>query len=305
MQEVIGASIQDLTAFIAVAHTSSFTDAAQRVGVNKSSVGKAVQRLEKYLGTQLFQRTTRAVHLTEDGEVYLAAAVAAIERLREAEQALAMHRAEPVGRVRLDLPAGFGGVVLPTLARLRQRYPQVTVEMSLADRMSDPVADGWDIVVRIGDLPATSETVVRKVCDLNLCLYAAPSYLTRRGAIDAIADLHQHDAVVFRSYTGQLRGWSLQDGGQQRELSPTPTLILTDGNALVEAAVMGYGVAQVLDGFVQAHVAAGRLVPVLPATRVAASPAHAIIPVGRKMTAKVRVVLDHVVEVLQQRGGVS
>src|SRR3954468_5681444 len=89
MQETIGASIQDITAFVAVAQTASFTRAAEDLGTNKSNVGKAVQRLEKHLGTRLFQRTTRAVRLTEDGETYLAAALGAIEQLREAEQALA------------------------------------------------------------------------------------------------------------------------------------------------------------------------------------------------------------------------
>lgn len=299
MQEMLGATLQDIMAFVAVAQTGSFTSAAERLGSNKSSVGKAVQRLEKHLATQLFQRTTRAVHITEDGQTYLAAARAAIERLREAEQALAANRAEPVGRVRVDLPAGFGRLILPTLGALRARYPKVVVELSLNDRMSDPVGDGWDIVVRIGHLPADSEMTVRKICDLQLGLYAAPAYLDKRSSIVTIADLMDHDAVLFRSFTGQLRGWSLNDHGQRREFAPTPALIL-DGHAFVEAAVLGLGISQMIDRFARPFVLDGRLVHVLPQADVPAPPVHALIPVGRKMTAKTRVVLDHLVATLQR-----
>lgn len=300
MQEMIGASLQDIAAFVAVAHTGSFTGAAERLGTNKSSVGKAVQRLEKHLATQLFQRTTRAVHITEDGQIYLAAACVAIERLREAEQALAANRAEPAGRVRVDLPAGFGRLLLPTLGALRARHPKVLVELALNDRLSDPVADGWDIVVRIGHLSADSDMTVRKICDLKLALYASPAYLLQRQPILSLADLSEHDAVLFRSTTGQLRGWTLNDQGQRYEVTPTPTLILADGHALAEAAAMGLGVSQLIDRFAQPFIADGRLVHVLPDADVAAPPVHALIPVGHRMTAKTRVVLDHIVATLQQ-----
>ncbi|WP_296950561.1 LysR family transcriptional regulator [uncultured Massilia sp.] len=273
MNAMTSASLQDILGFVAVAQTGSFTAAAERLGTNKSSVGKAVQRLEKHLGTRLFQRTTRAVRLTEDGETYLAAARGALERLREAEQAL---------------------------GALRARYPKVTVEMTASDRMSDPVGDGWDIVIRIGNLPADSEMTVRKICDLKLALYAAPSYLERRGAVASIADLDAHDPVLFRSITGQVRGWSLNDKGQRRELMPAPTLVVGDGRTLVEAATLGLGIAQLVDRFAAPAVAAGRLVHLLPEADVATTPVHALIPVGRRMTAKTRVVLEHLVETLQR-----
>jgi len=298
MLDMNAASLQDITSFVAVAQTGSFTAAAERLGTQKSNVGKAVQRLEKHLGTRLFQRTTRAVHLTEDGDIYLAAARAAIEGLQEAELALAANRAEPVGRVRLDLPAGFGGLLLPTLGALRERYPKVTVDMTLNDRMSDPVGDGWDIVVRVGQLPATSDMTVRKICDLVLGLYAAPSYLQGRSPITSVADLAGHDALLFRSAAGQLHGWSLLDKGTPRELQPAHTLVLGDGRSLAEAAALGLGVAQIMDRFAAAYVADGRLVHLLPDADVAGPPVHALIPVGHRMTAKTRVVLDHVVQAL-------
>lgn len=292
-------SFPDIAAFTAVAQTGSFTRAAEALGTNKSNVGKAVQRLEAKLGTRLFQRTTRAVRLTEDGETYLHAAQSALDGLREAEQALAARRSEPIGRVRIDLPAGFGRLLLPTFTALRQRYPKVTLELAFADRLSDPVGEGWDIVVRIGELPADSEMTVRKLCNLRLGLYASPDYLARRGAINAVSELASHDAVIFRGPSRKLRSWSAMDAGHVREIVPTPTLVLSDGQALVEASASGLGIAQILDRVAKPYVESGRLVHVLPSADVAGPPVHAIVPLGQKMAAKTRTVLNHMAESLK------
>ncbi len=300
MVERVEAQVQDIESFLAVAKTASFTRAAEALGTSKSNVGKAVQRLEQRLGTRLFQRTTRAVRLTEDGETYLLAAQAALEGLREAEQALAARRAEPIGRVRLDVPAGFGRLLMPYLAAMRRRYPKVTLEMALTDRMSDPVAEGWDIVVRIGELPADGEMTVRKLCDLRLALYASPDYLERRGEIRSLAELTQHDAVIFRGPTGRQRAWTVNDNGHVREMVMEPVLVLADGQALVDAAIHGFGVAQILDRVASPHVAAGRLVHVLPDADVDGPPVHAIIPLGQRMAAKTRAVLNHLADSLRE-----
>src|ERR1700744_6240940 len=180
--------VQDIAIFVAVPQNSRFTRAAEDLGSSKSNVGKAVQRLEARLGTKLFQRTTRAVRLTEDGETYLAAAQMALDGLREAEQQLASRRAAPAGGVRIDLPSGVGRMLLPSFREFRQRHPKVTFEIALTDRMSDPVGEGWDIVVRIGALPDDSELTVRKLCELRLGLYASPEYLARRGEMKTLAE---------------------------------------------------------------------------------------------------------------------
>lgn len=299
MVERVEAAVQDIEAFLAVAQTASFTRAAEGLGTSKSNVGKAVQRLEARLGTRLFQRTTRAVRLTEDGETYMKAAHVALEGLRDAEQALAARRAEPIGRVRLDVPAGFGRLLLPYLAELQQRHPKLSFEVALTDRMSDPVAEGWDIVVRIGYLPADGEMTVRKLCDLRLGLYASPQYLARKGPIQSLADLSAHDAVIFRGPTGRLRPWTVFDGGNIREMVMEPVLVLADGQALVDAAVGGFGIAQILDRVAKPHVATGRLVHLLPDADVDGPPVHAIIPIGHRMPAKTRAVLNHLADRLR------
>jgi DNA-binding transcriptional LysR family regulator len=262
-----------------------------------------VQRLEGRLGTRLFQRTTRAVRLTEDGETYLVATQAALDGLREAEQSLAARREEPIGRVRLDLPAGFGRLLLPSFAQLRQRYPKITLELALNDKISDAVGEGWDIVVRIGDLPQDSDMTVRKLCDLRLGLYASPEYLERCGNISTVAELSVHDAIIFRASSGRLRPWTVLDGGIVRDITLAPVLVLSDGQALVEATLNGMGVSQILDRVAKPHVETGRLIHLLPGSDVDGPPVHAMIPLGQKMAAKTRAVLNHIAEEfrIQQR----
>ncbi|MGO4304082.1 LysR family transcriptional regulator [Cupriavidus sp. RAF12] len=300
MVERVEAAVQDIEAFLAVAQTGSFTRAAESLGTSKSNVGKAVQRLEKRLGTRLFQRTTRAVRMTEDGETYLRAAHVALAGLRDAEQELAARKSEPIGRVRLDVPAGFGRLLLPGLAELQRRHPKLTLEMALSDRMSDPVAEGWDIVVRIGHLPADGEMTVRKLCDLRLGLYASPDYVKRKGPIDSLAELNTHDAVIFRGPSGRLRPWTVSDAGNVRDMVMEPVLVLADGQALVDAAANGFGIVQINDRVARPYVEAGRLVHILPAADVDGPPVHAMIPLGLRMPAKTRAVLNHLADSLRE-----
>lgn len=292
-------SFPDIAAFVGVAQTGSFTRAAENLSTSKSNVGKAVQRLEVRLGTKLFQRTTRAVRLTEDGETYLNAAIAALDGLRDAARELAARKEEPIGRVRLDIPSGFRQLFLPTISELRRRYPQVTLELSMTDRMSDAVGEGWDIVVRAGELPQDSEMTVRKLCNITLSLYASPDYLARHSPIESAADLVNHEAVIFRSFTGRLRPWSIGENGHLRDFSPTPVLIVSDGQAVIDSTVVGLGIAQIYDKVAQPYVDCGKLVRVLTAADSPGPPVHALIPLGNRMPAKTRAVLNYLADSLR------
>lgn len=286
--------INDIATFVAVAQNASFTKAAEKLATSKSNVGKAVQRLEARLGTRLLQRTTRAVRLTEDGELYLDAARAALDGLSEAETALSARRDEPVGRVRLDIPIGFGRLLLPTLHRIRQRHPKVTVELNLSDRQSDPVKDGWDIVIRAGILPAEGEMTVRKLCDMRLGLYASSEYLAHHAPIVSVNDLSGQEAVIFRAGSGKTRPWTVTDGARVFETAPPASLITGDGRAFIDAAIAGIGIAQIFDRVATPHVASGELEHIFPQADVAGPPIHALIPAGRRMPPKTRVVLDQI-----------
>ncbi|MDR9753368.1 LysR family transcriptional regulator [Pseudomonas sp. SZMC_28357] len=292
-------SMPDIVTFTAVAQTGSFTRAAEGLGTDKSNVGKAVQRLEKRLGTQLFQRTTRVIRLTEDGEIYLVGALTALDYLKEVEHSLKVRRSEPIGRVRLNLPASFGRLLLPTFAALAGRYPKLTLELAITDQVSDPVAEGWDIVVRIGELLTDSEMTVRKLCDTTFGLYASPDYIARRGDLKSVSDIANHSALIFRGRNGRLRPWTLLDEGHIREISPEPQIITSDTQVIIDAMVKGLGVGQILDRMAQPYICEGALVHLLPQSSTAGLPVHALIPSGQKMSAKTRVVLNHLSESLR------
>lgn len=288
--------IHDIATFVAVAQHASFTRAAEQLGTSKSNVGKAVQRLEARLGARLLQRTTRAVRLTEDGEIYLEAARSALDGLNEAETALSARRDEPVGRVRLDIPIGFGRLLLPTLHRVRLQHRKVSVELNLSDRQSDPVKDGWDIVVRAGMLPAEGEMTVRKLCDVKLALYASSDYLDRHALIASADNFSDHEAIIFRGGNGKTRPWTLSDGTRTFQTAPPASVITSDGRAFIDAAIAGMGIAQIFDRVAAPHVESGELQHVLPQADVEGPPIHALIPAGRRMPPKTRVVLDALVE---------
>ena len=297
------APTDDLSAFLAVAQYASFTRAAESLGSSKSNLGKAVQRLEQRLGTRLFQRTTRAVRLTEDGETYLEAARAALDKLSEAEATLAAGRAAPAGRVRLDLPIGFGRLLLPSLATLRAKHPQVSVELSLSDHARNAIVERWDIVVRIGELLSGGEMTVRKLGTLKLGLYASPDYLARRAAPKSVPELLTREAIGFRAANGRVRRWTVPENGSPTEIAPDWSLIVNDGRAVVDAAIASLGIAQIFDRVAAPHVASGELVRVLPEAGADGPAVHALIPAGHRMAPKTRVVLEHLATVLGASAG--
>jgi DNA-binding transcriptional LysR family regulator len=292
-------SLADIVTFTAVAQAGSFTRAADALGTDKSNVGKAVQRLENRLGTQLFQRTTRAIRLTDDGETYLKGALTALDCFQEVEHALAIRRTEPIGRVRLNLPASFGRLLLPSFVALGERYPRLTLELAITDQVSDPVAEGWDIVVRIGELPADSEMTVRKLCDTHFGIYAAPAYLTRKGPLDSVEQLAHHSAIIFKGRNGRLRPWTVLDGDQVKDIKPEPAIIMSDTQVMIDAMVQGLGVGQILNRMADPYVREGRLLHLLPACDTPGMPIHALIPLGQKMSARTRLVLNHLSEHLR------
>ncbi|QJT82287.1 LysR family transcriptional regulator [Kosakonia sp. MUSA4] len=293
-------SIQDILAFIAVAQYASFTRAAEFFGTGKAGMGKAVQRLEEHLGTRLFQRTTRAVTLTEDGETYLEAARAAMEQLNNAESILAARKDKPNGRVRLDIPVGFGCFIIPELPRFQKQFPEVLLELSLSDKASDAVGEGWDIVLRVGELPADGEMIVRKMCDLSLGFFASPIWLKSLPPILNISDMLDQHAIVFRAASGVLRPWIITDGGVLKEIIPSRKTVIRDGRSIVDAVRAGMGIAQIFTLVGDVYTENSELVRIFPDQNIPGPPVYALIPVGTKMPLKTRVVLNFLAELLQK-----
>ncbi|MFD2166362.1 LysR family transcriptional regulator [Thalassotalea euphylliae] len=286
------ALLNEIVAFIAVAEFGSFTLAAEQLNSTKSSTGKAVKKLESELGLNLFNRTTRSVRLTEEGQIFLDAAKHAVDTINEAKLLLDARKDEPAGHLRVNLPIGIGRNIANTLKDFTQNYPKVTVELSLSDRFEDAIKGEWDIVVRIGEL-SDSSFIAKRLCHVSPVLCASPEYLSRRGTPRNLHELREHDAVMFRMPTGKRRPWIFHEtNGSTIEMSPNPLALFNDGRTLVDAVVSGLGIGQLYDKALGSLLKTGELIELFPESAVKGPPINALIPSGRVMPAKTKVFIE-------------
>lgn len=295
------ALLNEIIAFIAVAEEGSFTRAAENLRSTKSSTGKAIQKLEKHLNVKLFNRSTRSVKLTEEGQIFFDVAKKAIDSINETKQILDARKVEAVGTLRVNMPIGIGRVAVKELAKFINRYPKVKVEISLSDKFEEAIEGKWDIVVRIGKLEDTG-MVAKQLCTLKRILVASPDYLDRRGAPEDLKDLRSHDAVMFLSPNGQVRQWRFANKKQGFvEKIMEPTALFHDGNSFISAVVNGIGIGQVYDKVVQDLLDDNSLVEIFPEYGIVESPVNAIVPSGRLMPKKTRVFVNFLQEIFSEK----
>jgi len=285
--------LQPLLAFSETAKRGGFAAAARELGTAPSTLAKAVARLEASLGLRLFHRTTRQVSLTGDGERLFQRCQRVLAELEELQSEAAGARSAPNGTLRIDMPIVFGRkVMLPLLARLVQRHPGLELDVRLSDAFVDVVKDGIDVAVRVGELQ-DSTLVARRFASQQLVLVAAPLYLGRYGTPRALADLAAHRHILFRMpSSGRDRPQQFNVKGRTVALQPAQGMRFNDGEAMVQAAVLGLGLAQVPDYMVADDIAAGRLIEVLPLHRPPSMPIHAVMPGNHMVPVRVRVLLD-------------
>lgn len=285
--------LQTLLAFSETAKRGGFAAAARELSTTASTVAKAVGRLEASLGLRLFHRTTRQVSLTVDGERLFRRCQRVLAELEELQSEAAGARAAASGTLRIDMPIVYGRkVILPLLARLEREHPALELDVRLSDAYVDLVKDGIDVAIRVGDLDDSS-LVARRFASQQLILVAAPSYLREHGTPRSLDALAGHRHVLFRlPGRGRDRPQQFALDGRTITLRPAEGSRFNDGEAMVEAAVLGLGLTQVPDYMAVDEVAAGRLVEVLTRHRPPAMPIHAVMPGNRMVPMRVRVLLD-------------
>ena len=290
-------SIRGITSFVRVAAAGSFSQAARQLGVTTVAVSRNVQRLEGELGVRLLNRTTRRVSLTEEGRALFEKSRNALAELEAAHETIAERRTEPAGLVRVTSAGVFGRIyLLPLLEEFRARYPRIEVEMSLADRVVDMVAENYDVGFRVGEIP-DSNTIVRKIADVPRFVCASPQYLMRHGAPQTPGQLAAHECIRYRSInSGRPRRWEFGRGNEIEGFDVHGHLIFNDILAVCDAAIAGLGLAQLATYVATPHIRAGRLVPVLTDY----APPHFKIslcyPARRLQPARTRVFIDLVLE---------
>jgi DNA-binding transcriptional LysR family regulator len=275
-------SLRAVEVFCAVVEEGSFSLAARRLGVTPAAVSRAIGRHELHLGALLFRRTTRSVQITPRAREYYTQCKRALELIDSAEETFGEDDPTPRGLVRISAPTTFGhSLLLPLLARFREVHPAVDVELHLANRNVDLVAEGFDLAIRMGDLPDSS-LVARKLFDAPLGVFASPRYLLAHAAPRRPDDLTTHKVIGFvRPSTGRVLPWLFQQRGVPFEWHPPKSVRIGDDfMGCLTLARSGGGLVQAYRFLVADDLQAGALVEVLPSLAGRSRPFHLVSPPG-------------------------
>jgi LysR family transcriptional regulator for bpeEF and oprC len=280
--------------FVHVAEALSFRRAAEALGVSTAAVSKAVAALEDRVGVKLLSRTSRAVALTPEGRAFLDRCREAVASMQAGRDQLAGARGQPRGEVRISSSFILGGVVVEGLPVLAARYPELSVRLSLTDRVAGMLTDDVDVALRVG-ARTPSGLRSRMLLRPRWTTVAAPGVIGRLGAPSAPDDLARHNCLRFVGPGGKpVPWWFAGDDGEPVAHAVAGTFTVDQGELLLSAAIAGLGVAQVLDFMAAAAIRDGRLVEVLSRHACAGPPIHAVTTPERGRAAAVRAVIEFV-----------
>lgn len=282
----------DLAFFSTLAQCGSLTAAAREYGVTPSAVSKWLAQLEARLGVRLVTRSTRRLGLTEEGETYLAEGRRILAEIEDLERAVASHRAEPRGLLKVNATLGFGrNFIAPAIATFAEHHPKVEVQLILTDRPMNLEEDAVDVGIRFG-VPPDSRLVVRRIADHRRRIVASPAYLKRAGRPVTPHDLVSHDCLLVRQDDVAYRQWHFTRGKRTQSVKVRGPLSTNDGSAALAWALKGHGILMRSEWDTAPFVRAGRLEVLLADYELPPADIHAVFPQKRNLAAKVRAFVD-------------
>lgn len=293
--------LQAMQLFVRIVELGSFSKAASQLDMSRASATALIKQLETHLRVRLLQRTTRQVSATLDGESYYRHCLSILAEIEAAESALSQAARHPRGRLKIDLPASLARlVVIPALPGFYERYPEITLEIGIGDRMIDLVREGVDCVVRIGAL-SDSTLVARSLPPLVQLTCASAGYLTRHGLPASLDELDGHQCIDYLSATsGRLQPLEFLVDGHLRTLTLPARLAVNNGESYVAACEAGLGLVQVPRYHIARQLAAGTLVEVLSPYRPPPLPMTVLYPHHRHLTPRLRVFIDWLAALFQE-----
>lgn len=297
-----------MQAFVRVVETGSFTKAAETLHMSKTTVTQLVQQLEARLRVRLLNRTTRKVNVTADGAAYYERVVRLLEDMEDTETSLSNATLKPRGRLRVDVPSPLARMILiPALPAFHMRYPEIQLNMGVSDRVVDIIGESVDCVVRGGKITDQS-LVARHVGDLQLRVYAAPSYIKDAGKPLHPRDLEgtHHRIVGFLwESAGKVVPYAMRTGNEIFNGQGRYVLAVDDGNAYLAAGLAGLGILWLPDYMSKAHLARGELIPLFEGWHIDPMPIYVAFPPNRHVSAKMRVFIDWIVELMAHHAPIS
>lgn len=296
-----------MQAFARVVEAGSFTKAAETLHMSKTTVTQLIQQLEARLRVKLLNRTTRKVNATADGAAYYERVIKLLADMDDAETSLPGAAAQPKGRLRVDVPSPLANLILvPALPEFYARYPEIQIDMGVSDRIVDIIDENVDCVIRGGELRDQS-LMARKVADLQLGVYAAPSYLARSGTPmhpRELEDSHHRVVGFLWARTGKPVPYALHNEHEDLQIKGRHVLAVDDGNAYLSAGLAGLGVLWLPRYMSGAHEASGDLVPLFEDWRLDPMPLYVAYPPNRHISRKLRVFIDWIAEVMARHAPV-
>lgn len=290
--------------FVTAAETEGFSQAARKLNISPPAVTRAIAELEKHLGLLLFHRTTRQIKLTDAGLRFIEDAQRIISELAEAEEsAKGAHRAVS-GKLSITASQRFGYTyITPLLLDFLERYPDISIQTLFVDRVVDLLDEGFDIAVRIGDLPDSSLTAMR-VGSVRRIICATPEYLKTHGRPHTPNEISTHEIIHFAGIS-QLPVWNFMASGRVLSVPFKTRLAVNNAEVAIAAALAGRGLIRVLSYQVAPEVEAGKLEIVLSEFETEPLPIHIVYQEGKKATAKVRAFVDFATEKLRSNAAIN
>jgi len=285
--------ISKIAIFVQVARLQSFAAAGRALGMSGPAVSKQIQALEDRLGVRLLNRTTRSVTLTEEGALYLDRAAKALEDLQEAERRIQELKDCPTGKLKINAPMSFGNQYLVgPIAQFAQRYPDVKLEVDFDDRWVDVIAEGYDVVVRIGVLEDSS-LIARKLASCPIILCASPAYKAQHGLPDQPSQLPGFPAIIYSKH-GQFEEWRYQaSNGSRGSVRLNRNFAGNSAEMQLEACLQGLGIGLLPIFVASEHLDSGALLRVLPAFETYPQRGiYALFPQNRHLATRVRLFVD-------------
>ncbi len=285
-------SLSDIAVFVRVVDDGSFTRAAERLKLSRSVVSKYVTRLEERLGARLLNRTTRRLSLTEAGRIFYDRSRRGLRDIEDAEAEVSRLQETPSGVLRINAPMSFGILhIAPALHEFLEQYPDVSVEMNLDDRQVDVIAEGFDVSVRIADLPDSS-LIARRLGPCRHAIVAAPSYLERNGTPRKPEELCDHNVITF-AYQASTHTWHfLAPEGKPTSVAVSGSVQMNNSLALREALLAGVGITRTPTFVVGEDIKQGRLKSVLTDHETLELSIYLVYPERRHLLPKVRAFVD-------------
>jgi len=285
-----------MDSFIRVVEAGSVSGAADRLNVAKSAVSRRLKELEEHLGVELFHRTTRRMNLTDTGRAFYHQSVRILEDLQEAELATSQAHGTLKGGLKIALPSSFGLMHMgPAINEFSKEHPQIEFDLDFNDREVDLMQEGFDLAIRIANLPDSS-LIARRLAPIQAVMCASPAYLERMGTPKTLNDLTDHHCLVY-SLLRDFEHWYLADShGETIKTKIHPYLKASTGEFLRDAAVDGLGIILVPSFLVYKEIDRGELVPLLNEYKRPQIDAYAIYPQTRHLSQRVRAFVDFLVE---------